>query len=296
MKDIYELVELNSYGFYQIKNIPNKQELKEYYADKYYQNEVQYQHQYLEEEKQYIYNKISQKAHKAYGLGNFQDEQGLRLLDVGCGEGWTLDYFDKKGWDVTGADFSKFGVETQNSQLKERVHQGDLEDTLKALLDEGQQYDLIWLDNVLEHVINPLLLLETCAALAKEGGLLLVEVPNDFSSLQKYLSDKEKISKPFWVSPPDHLSYFSQEGLDAVAKEAGWGAVFAMCDFPIDMMLLLDQTNYVEKSEVGKSCHLMRVEFENFIHRQGSDKVNAFYEAMSGLGLGREIIGYYKKA
>lgn len=292
---MFELVEKNKYGFYSIKEIPSKEELKEYYETKYYQNEVEYDHKYSEEEQNYISNKIAQKHRKAQELMGHVSDENNSILDVGCGEGWTLKYFNEKGWDVTGVDFSEFGVKMHNPDLLDNVRQGDLEEKLQDLIKEGAKFDLVWLDNVLEHVIDPLKVLKMCNDLTNSGGILIIEVPNDFSPLQKHLIEKKIVSKPFWVAPPDHLSYFNKDGLNAICDDAGWSCLANMSDFAIDLFLLNSNTNYVENSEVGKSCHLARIAIENFLHEQGIDKVNKYYEALADLGLGREIIGYYQK-
>lgn len=45
---------------------------------------------------------------------------------------------------------------------------------------------------------------------------------------------------------------------------------------------------------VGKSCHRSRVEIENLMHRLSPEKTIKVYEAIAELGLGLELIGFFK--
>ena len=100
MKPFFSDVEPDIYGNYVLKNIPSIEELSKYYSETYYQSaQGGYELVYSDEELRYFTNKIDQKfriVEENIGLSN----QGTRsLLDVGCGEGWTLDFFFKKGLD-----------------------------------------------------------------------------------------------------------------------------------------------------------------------------------------------------
>ena len=159
---------------------PTKDELKKYYAEKYYQADIEgsYRASYSNEEFNNINARIKQK-HKAFS--HLLKKDVGNLLDIGCGEGWTLAYFDKLNWEVAGIDFSTFGCNTHNPKLVEKIIQGDIEEQLEGLIAKSTTYDVIWLDNVLEHLIDPSAMLEGCKQLSHESTVLIVEVPNDFS-------------------------------------------------------------------------------------------------------------------
>ena len=54
---------------------------------------------------------------------------------------------------------------------------------------------MVWLDNVLEHVADPAVLLRKAAQLTCEGGMLIIEVTNDYSSYQQALFDSQKVNR-----------------------------------------------------------------------------------------------------
>lgn len=112
------------------------------------------------------------------------------FLDIGCGEGHTLNYFREKRWEAIGLDFSDSGIKNHNPKCLDNFIAGDIYDNIEKEIDAGNKYHLIWLDNVLEHVINPLDLLEKCKKVAMPNCHIIIEVPNDFSRIQIELKEK----------------------------------------------------------------------------------------------------------
>lgn len=285
-------VTLNKYGFYELTVKPSPKELDEYYSKKYYQeNKATYDSKYPDEELKYIKNKIDQK----YALLQpyLKNNSQLALLDLGCGEGFALRFFLEKKWEVKGLDYSSFGCMQHNPECLDKVVTGDIYGNLSALQESGEKFDLIWLDNVLEHVLDPFELLNICHKLCKQRSILMIEVPNDFSRLQQSLYDNGLIDKRFWVVVPDHISYFNKEGLTKLCGEAGWHERKVIADFPIDFNLANEKSNYIMDKSNGKSAHKQRVFIDNLMHSISVEKTNAYYEALADLGLGRSIISIF---
>ncbi len=279
------------HGYYTLPNPPSADELRQYYAEKYYQQERgSYSQTYTDEELRYFREKAEQK-HRVLQqeLGN----QSKRLLDVGCGEGFILDYFKKQGWDVLGLDYSEFGVQQQNPDCLPNLHVGDVYESLTALREAGETFSIIWLQNVLEHVIDPLQLLRQLHALAAPGAMLVVEVPNDFSALQADLQQRELVNRPYWVAIPDHISYFSRASLVSLAGAANWQARRLLADHPIDLSLYNPDTNYVMDKAKGRGVHLQRIRTEHILHTTSVEKTIQYYETLADMGLGRQITGFF---
>ena len=287
-----DTLRLNAFGFYEIKQKPTPDELREYYAKRYYQeNLTTYQPEYPAEELEHIEGKLRlrhwvlEQLREAKGTGSF--------LDIGCGEGWALDYFQRQGWEVLGLDFSSFSLEKFHPSLSDQLRTGDLYEELQTLVAAGQQFDVLWLDNVLEHVLEPADLLRQCRALIKPNGVLVVDVPNDFSALQLHLLDSGQIDRPFWIALPDHLSYFNPTGLRNLAEATGWNIAKVIGDQPIDLNLLNPAANYVMNRAVGKAAHQARLAQDCLLLRTASlPAVAAYYEAMAAVGLGRSIVAF----
>jgi len=286
----------NAYGFYEVSQKPSAEELRTYYAQRYYQeNHATYQARYSPAELEYTEGRLRLRRWVLEQL--LTGAEPPSLLDVGCGEGWALAHFAAAGWTVTGLDFSSYSLTQFHPALQEHLRVGDLYEQLAQLVAEGQQFSALWLDNVLEHVLDPAELLRCCRALIRPGGIVLVEVPNDFSPLQTHLLTAGHIDRPFWVALPDHLSYFNPASLGNLASATGWKLAKTLADHPIDLNLLTPSTNYVLDRSAGPAAHRARVEQENLLLRTAPlPAVAAYYEGMAGVGLGRNIVAFLQPA
>ena len=287
-----EKVFYNKYGYYELKSKPDSTELEKYYAEKYYQKSMAtYKKQYNEEEIKFIKNRLSRKQ---YICDLMLPKIKKNFLDIGCGEGWALNYFYNTGWEVIGLDYSDNGCKRHNPDMLPYFVKGDIHRNLKKLIDERSKYQIILMDNVLEHVLDPEKLLTDLRLIANKETVLIIEVPNDFSDLQKHLLENGNIDEQFWVVSPDHISYFNKDGLNNLMNASGWKVKYLSTDYPIDINLLNPDTNYNKDKSKGRNVHLARVKMENFLSNKESHKVMQLYESLADLGLGRNIIGYYK--
>lgn len=283
-------------GYWEIVNKPSTQELQRYYAEKYFQeSKGSYEVTYSEDELAYFRVKLEQRL--AVLLHHLPVAHGkARLLDVGCGEGFGLAFFREHGWEVKGFDFSSAGVESKNPSCKDALTTGDVFALLQSEIDAGKTYDVVWLQNVLEHVLDPLDLLKSLRKLVSSGGLAVVTVPNDCSATQRAAIAHRHIDSAFWVAPPDHLTYFDYESLVRTAGETGWECVELTGDFPIDWFLFNPESNYVRDRSLGKGANKARMQIESLIHEQHVENVIRFWSAAAKLGIGRNITAFLRPA
>lgn len=153
---------------------------------------------------------------------------------------------------------------------------------------------MIWLQNVLEHVLEPVDLLISLQSLINTNGVVVLTVPNDFSDIQIEALDKKYIDEPFWVTSPDHLNYFNHDSLITTVNSTGWECLDIICDFPIDWYLFHPGSNYINNNMFGKDAHKARVDIENLIHTKPIDDVNRFWSAAAKLGIGRDITAFLR--
>ncbi len=278
-------------GFWEIVKKPTSEELEAFYRDKYFQEgEGNYQNSYTDTEREYIDLKIAQRA---FQVAKLRGDRKGSFLDVGCGEGFAMATFDAMGWQVEGLDYSIAGVKAMNPGLVEKVACGDVFELLEERLACESRYDLIWLNNVLEHVLDPLSLLLSLRQIVSPKGVLVVTVPNDGSGLQELLLKDGDIGERFWIAEPDHVSYFDADSLDRTLVETGWVSSTILADFPIDLYLLHPGSNYVRDSKRnGRDAHHARVRAELFLGEKGHDEVNHMYAAMPRVGLGRHLTAF----
>jgi 2-polyprenyl-3-methyl-5-hydroxy-6-metoxy-1,4-benzoquinol methylase len=280
-------------GFFEIVNKPSQKELQDYYAKKYYQEaKGSYELEYSDAELLYFQAKLEQRFAVINQHLHLDKTNTKKMLDVGCGEGYALSFFNAKGWQVKGIDFSSAGVMSKNPNCKDFLDTGDVFELLDAEIAKAEKYDIVWLQNVLEHVINPIDLLKSLRQLVKPNGMAVITVPNDFSIIQQGAIKNGHIDNEFWVVYPDHLNYFDFDSLVKTATFTGWTDTEVLAGFPVDWYLFHPDSNYIRNKSAGKSAHFARVQIENLIHKKPVEDVIQFWSKMAKLGIGRDITAF----
>lgn len=137
-------------------------------------------------------------------------------------------------------------------------------------------------------------LVEKIKSIIACGGILTVTVPNNRFDFQEYCYAKQLIPNRFWIAPPEHLTYFSCQSLQAIAEYTDWTCADLLADFPIDLYLLHQGSNYMQQREQGKSAHRARVTSERILSKQDLPEVIAFYRSMAKVGSGRDLTIFLK--
>ncbi|WP_164844438.1 class I SAM-dependent methyltransferase [Azoarcus sp. DN11] len=140
---------------------------------------------------------------------------GMRLLDVGCGNGEFLALARSAGWAVVGVEPDRKAVAVARSRGID-VREGGLE----TLDPATESFYGITLNHVIEHVHEPLEVLRRCHALLKPGGWIWLETPNiEAQGHERYGSA--------WrgLEPPRHLVIFTWASLILALEEAGFQAI-----------------------------------------------------------------------
>ncbi len=170
---------------------------------------------------------------------------------------------------------------------------GDVFSLLEEEIASGASYDVVWLQNILEHVLDPVSLLKSLRKLVSPEGLAVVTVPNDCSVTQQELMNMKYITSPYWIAPPDHLSYFDYKSLINIGEFTGWNCKDIHGDFPVEWFLFHPGSNYINDKSFGKDVHKARVQIENLISQQPIECVNEFWHSIARVGMGRCITAFY---
>lgn len=290
MKNKFSLKK-HALGFFEIHPKPSITELREHYAEKYYQNNCgSYQHNYSKEELQYL-DVCGQIALAT--LHKYKVSTTPNLLDLGCGEGFFANTFRNVNWKTTLVDFSDDGLRRHNPTLLENFIKGSLITYIEGNCEEIEAFGLINLDNVLEHVLDPIGLLGLLKSHMHADAILRIEVPNDFSSFQDLLI-KLGCIKENWVSPPEHLSYFNTKSLKLLLENQGFELVSLQADFPIEQFLVNEHSNYWKDQGLGKEAHRTRVIVTNYLAEKNLDKLIDYQESAAYLEFGRLLTAYVR--
>jgi 2-polyprenyl-3-methyl-5-hydroxy-6-metoxy-1,4-benzoquinol methylase len=274
------------WGFYQYHPLPDEAFLQKYYAERYYQEGLgSYEISYSDEEIAY-YRLKNWLVYRS--VERCEPEKG-KFIDIGCGEGWLLKEFHENGYSVRGLDFSKAGIEKVHPHLLQYFSQGNLYEQLQFLLEGDEQFDIVALGNVIEHVRDPVNLLRKIRNIMNQDSILVITAPNDFSPLHHYLLDKKIVTEKWWLAYPDHLSYFNKESMHNLLTDQGFDLLKVVADNPVDLNLLNENSNYIKDRSKGKNTHLFRIRSDNFLGDLDREKLLDIYEIMGSMGVGRDL-------
>lgn len=138
-----------------------------------------------------------------------------RVLEIGASAGVMLDIFKEDGCETWGVEPSESGISAKNKGHK--IINSYFE---KAKLPLNY-FDLVIANHTLEHVDDPLAVLEKANKVLKKDGTILIDVPNAGGLGSRILGDKW----PYRL-PEEHKSQFTRKSLSKLFGEAGFEVVY----------------------------------------------------------------------
>ncbi|HKX85642.1 MAG TPA: class I SAM-dependent methyltransferase, partial [Flavobacterium sp.] len=151
-------------------------------------------------EKIYHWVKIYSLNKKVSLINSLHKSKGS-LLDIGAGTGDFLVTAKANGWQIT-------GIEPNENAKKLAVSKGvNFENNIESI--ENQQFDVITMWHVLEHVPNVEHQIKELKRLLKPNGTIIIAVPNFKSFDAGYYGE-------FWAAydVPRHLWHFSKTSIE----------------------------------------------------------------------------------
>jgi SAM-dependent methyltransferase len=137
---------------------------------------------------------------------------GMKLLDIGCGQGHSIELFQQKGIDVTGVTLGPDLAVCRSKQLPV------VEMDQNEMTFEDASFDFIFARHVLEHSPIPLFTIFEYRRILKPNGLAYIEVPAPGTCCQHELN-------------PNHYSVFTP---------SCWAALFLKAGFQCDTYHQID--------------------------------------------------------
>lgn len=138
------------------------------------------------------------------------------LLDVGCSLGFFLLEARKRGLEVVGAELSAESAEYAAMTNGLCVYNSPVEE----LSFPERRFDVVCLWDVLEHVPDPLRLLQELRRILKDDGLLVIQSPNLDSAMRRTCGQHWS-----WWLLPDHLFHFTPTALSKLLENAEYKVV-----------------------------------------------------------------------
>jgi 2-polyprenyl-6-hydroxyphenyl methylase / 3-demethylubiquinone-9 3-methyltransferase len=158
-----------------------------------------------------------------------------RILDVGCGAGFLSNEFARQGFKVTGIDLSEESLKIAQAHDDTSSVIYEAADAYK-LPYENEAFDVITAMDFLEHVEDPLKVVQECSRILKPGGLFFFHTFN-----RNFLSWLIVIKLVEWLIPktpknmhvldlfirPDELQQFCEKADLKVMEMTGIRPVFS---------------------------------------------------------------------
>lgn len=284
----YAVIDCRTCGFAHLDPLPPAAALRCVYRNHYYAN---VKPDYLAAERAQQGYWALEHDDKLDAFAALRGRPPGRLLDVGCSGGFFLAHAARRGWAGLGIEPSEQAAAHARGLGVEVV-----EEFLDGL-DWGAlgTFDAIHLKLVLEHLPDPAGVLAAARACLKPGGVVCVQVPNDFNPLQAAVRTTLG-TPPWWVAPPYHVNYFTFASLRRLFARIGLGVAREDTNFPMEFFLLMGD-HYVGDDEVGKLCHRRRMALEERLAAAGLNELRrGIYRALAAGGIGREAIVYAQAA
>jgi len=150
-----------------------------------------------------------------------------RLLEIGCGRGELLRGAADAGWMVRGVEMTETFARDARNDFDLPVESSPAE-TADALKEE---WDVIVLAGILEHVYDPMALLSRTHAALCSGGLVFIDVPNECSfysragNLYLHLTNRDWAVNLSPTFPPYHVVGFCPVSLRWALARTGFSDI-----------------------------------------------------------------------
>lgn len=216
----FHLVTCKRCGLYYLNPQPTSEELAPYYSPAY-PSYLSNQPTFSESK---LYNFLRRLKHAARDVAEKADTQNnpskdtshQRVLDYGCGNGQYLRSLQEKHphWELYGFDIAENDAPDNTDIEGVTILLGP--SALPFSKFPQDYFDIINLSHVAEHLPDPNEILIGLRDLLKEGGKLVIEVPNidtvKFRVFGKWFSN---------LDAPRHLYHYSPQTLSALCEKNG---------------------------------------------------------------------------
>ena len=161
----------------------------------------------------YITEKI--KEHFKIENNNSNYLKGLKILDIGCGGGLMSEPMSRLGASVTGIDASEKNINVAKIHSEESGLKIKYNCTSPENLKNSEKYDVILNLEVVEHVDNIELYIESCEKLLAANGLMFTATLNrSLTSYVKAIIGAEYILRWLPIGTHDWNKFLKPEELE----------------------------------------------------------------------------------
>jgi 2-polyprenyl-3-methyl-5-hydroxy-6-metoxy-1,4-benzoquinol methylase len=156
-------------------------------------------------------------------LGLLDKSKNKNIIDLGCGNGYLVNYLIELGYNAYGTDASEKGIALAKQTHADRFFVQDLSsDKLPEPL-QNIQFDTIISTEVIEHLYDPEGFVEFCRNAIRPGGEIIISTPYHgyLKNLVLSLFNKwDTHMDPFWLG--GHIKLWSRKTLSRALTNKGF--------------------------------------------------------------------------
>ena len=146
--------------------------------------------------------------------------EGLSILDIGCGGGLISEPMSRLGAKVTGIDASEKNINIAKLHSKKSGLNINYINASPEMLTDKIKFDIILNLEIVEHVDNVNLYIESCYKLLKKNGLMFTATINrSFTSYIKAIIGAEYILRWLPIGTHDWNKFIKPEELEKLLSE-----------------------------------------------------------------------------
>lgn len=127
------------------------------------------------------FNELAQTSEKYFlpYISTFKElYEGMRILEIGCGDGGNLLPFSRRGCKVLGVDMSPSRIEVARQRFSEENAEGEfIASDIFKITELQHQFELIICHDVLEHIDDKLLFMQNIRRYLAPDGILFMSFP-----------------------------------------------------------------------------------------------------------------------
>ena len=130
-----------------------------------------------------------------------------KVIEFGCGGGWNLLPFQKENYDIIGYDYSEGLIQLGKTKYGLNLKQGSFND-----LKDGEKYDVLILNHVIEHFTDIENNLRQLKKIIKKNGIIYVGIPNiDLISRGQFQN-----AHTYYFTPRTFCYYMQKFGFEVI--------------------------------------------------------------------------------
>ena len=171
---------------------------------------------------------ITQKIKDHFNL-SIQDNaylKGIKILDIGCGGGLISEPMTRLGGSVTGIDASKKNIEVAKIHALNNKLNIDYQNKSPEQLKEREAFDVILNLEIVEHVDNVQLYINSCKKLLKKNGIMFTATLNrTMVSYIKAIIGAEYILRWLPIGTHDWNKFIRPEELEKLLSSENFSSI-----------------------------------------------------------------------